>query len=168
MAVATAVGFNIGFARFFFASGSDALMELISSNMLVRISLLLTFIALVVFAKKFTNKSFYYTALIVVFSFWLLSGRMIGIFPDGRIKTGWFYFTTNEIHVCQDDKTDCEIVMNYQSSVEKTFLWQVRIKNNQFNDAIFTGPIIWHKTVKVFESKLVVVNTQNKTRLKKN
>jgi len=56
-----------------------------------------------------------------------MSGRTIGPSSDGKIKTGWFFVATDEINVCINANTDCETVMDYQTSIEKRPFWFVEI-----------------------------------------
>jgi hypothetical protein len=78
---------------------------------------------------------------------WILSGRMIGIgWPDGRLSSGWFNVGTESVFLC-DEKNDCETTIYYQTKVEKLLFWRVRIKNQNFNEVIFVGPLLWGRTL---------------------
>lgn len=152
MTLLTVVTLFSNFNRSFFAGGSEALMKITTPNFFLQILLLL----ICGFLWYKLLRSFNVTIFVLcisVFMLWLMSGRAIGVFPDGKIKTGWFYFATNEINVCVDDKADCETVTNYQTTVEKIFFWRVRIKNKQINQKIFIGPVVWSSASKMLQEE---------------
>ena len=150
MTLLTVVTLFSNFNKSFFAGGSEALMKITTPNFFLQILLLL--ICGFLWHKLLRNFNVtIFVLCISVFMLWLMSGRTIGVFPDGKIKTGWFYFATNEINVCVDDKADCESVTDYQTTAEKMFFWRVRIKNKQINQRIFIGPFVWSSASKMLQ-----------------
>ena len=157
MAFITFIGFNSGLTRFFFASGSDGLMRLIESDLYIRIILLVLFFLLVFLIKKWKWKIFYYPAMSIVFGLWLLSGRMIALFPDGRLISGWFYMETSRVDICKD-VADCEKTLYYETSYRSEFLWKYRIKNKELDFTIFASPFIKIKIEKLFSQQFAKSN----------
>ena len=103
------------------------MMELVTSNFYIQAVLLLVCGYLGYrLLKNFDAKVL--VLLILFFLLWVMSGRAIGVFPDGKIKTGWFYFATSELNLCVDDKTDCQTVTDYQTKVEKKSFGLYRLK----------------------------------------
>jgi hypothetical protein len=153
MTLLTAVSLFPSFNRFFFAGGStESLMELVTSNFYIQAILLLACGYLGYrLLKNFDVKIL--ILLICIFLMWVMSGRTIGVFSDGKIKTGWFYFATNELNLCVDDKADCQTVTDYQTKIEKKFFWFVEIKNTQVNKNIFIGAVIWYTGTKMLSEK---------------
>lgn len=90
---------------------------------------------------------------ICVFSVWLMSGRTIGVFSYGTAKMGWFFFKIDEVDICVDNKTDCQTISNYQTTVEAEFFWRVQIKNKQVNHGTFIGPVIWYQALKMLKNE---------------
>ncbi len=150
MGLATTLGFFPTTASFTFARGSDGLMELISINVWVQASLVFVF-GTVAIAYKNRYKKKAYIILSLLFLVWFMSGRTISIFPDGRLSTGWFYWETSRINICQNE-IDCEKVFYYETKVETLPLWRIRIKNKQTDKIIFIGPLLWEKAIKLFQN----------------
>lgn len=153
MILLTAVSLFSNFNRIFFAGGStESLMEFVTSNFYIQAVLLLVCGYLGYrLLKNFDVKVL--VLLILFFLLWVMSGRTIGVFPDGKIKTGWFYFATSELNVCIDNKTDCQTVTDYQTKVEKKFFWFVQIKNKQVSKNIFIGAVVWYPGTKMLSEK---------------
>lgn len=153
MSLLTITGLFSNFNRPFFAGGSiESLMEMVTSNFFLKLSLLLICGFLWYKLLRHFNINIF-VLCICVFILWLFSGRTIGVLPDGKIKTGWFYFATNEINICVDDKTDCQTITDYQTKVEKKFFWYVEFKNKQVNDEIFIGPVVWYPALKMLNKQ---------------
>jgi hypothetical protein len=153
MALLTSRSFFPTYSKYFFAGGSiDSLMEFASSNMLLQIFLLVANgFALFRLIRGINFKKL--MLFILILALWITSGRVIGIFPDGTIKTGWFYFETNEYDVCIDNKTDCQTIAAYQTSAEPKFPWCVLISNKQVRHNIFLGPLIWYPATNLLKKE---------------
>ncbi len=141
MTFLTIIGFNVGISRFLFASGSDSLMTLIESNIFIRVFLLVLFISLLIIKNRFTNVYLRFLILTIAFVTWFFSGRMVGVFAYGQIKTGWFYlFETKQIQLCGN--RDCEYAINNETEFKSELIWYYRIKNKEVNTTFFVGPFI--------------------------
>lgn len=157
----SAMGFFPSFSKFIFAGGSDSLMNIITSSILIRVFLaFILFIYIILYAQ--TLKKTIIPIIILTFTIWLFSGRMIAIFPYGRMSSGWFYMETNRINICNDNE-DCEKVYYYETKVYKLNLWRIRLKNKNIDKIIFVGPFIWYKTLHLFSNTFK--NPQNKKNL---
>ena len=86
--------------------------------------------------------------LVMAFSLWVLSGRMICIWPDGRLSAGWYCIETERFYLCEK-QSDCETVMAQQTKLQKLFFWRVRVKNTTTDQIIFVGPMLWNNAIKV-------------------
>lgn len=159
MLLFTLLGFEKGLSRLFMASGSDDVMQLVSSNLYVRVAFLMIFIILVVYGIfKRKQHKFYYPIMFVVFGLWLLSGRMVALFPDGRLIYGWYYFEAGEINICSHG-VDCEKVYAYETDYGRRFLWRYRIMNNSISETIFTGPFIVNEVDSLFSHSFLRLGT---------
>lgn len=134
--------------NFIFAGGSDMLMSIVASNFFISITFAVIFFITVFFYKK-KKRPLVTSLLTVIFLLWFLSGRMIALFPDGRLLSGWFYIQTNRTDICRTD-IDCEKVFYYDTKFEKLSFWKLRIVNKEANATIFTGPFVWRNTIKLF------------------
>lgn len=134
------------------AGGSiGSIMIMITTYVVISTALLVAFVLISYFYIKNKVKSVF---LIITFLLWFLSGRMIGILPDGRLSTGWFYMETGRVDLC-DHKTDCETVMAQQTKIQKLFFWRIRVKNKTTDQIIFVGPMLWNNALKVFHETFV-------------
>lgn len=148
MLLLTLLGFDKGLSRLFMASGSDDVMKLVSSDLYIRVALLIIFIILG-FYRKWRQYKMYNPVMLVIFGLWLLSGRMVALFPDGRLIYGWYYIETGNIQICSDG-VDCEKVYGYETDYERRFLWGYRIMNESISETIFTGPFIMDEVDSLF------------------
>lgn len=148
MILLTTIGLFPSNASFLFARGSDGLMQMKSAPFWIQFLLILCFI---IVAFAFKGKSRVKTYLLpILFILWILSGRVVGLFPDGRLSTGWFYVETARLNICKNSN-DCEKVYYYETEVQPLALWRIRIKNKEINKVIFVGPAIWSGTLKMFK-----------------
>jgi hypothetical protein len=134
--------------NFIFAGGSDILMTIVTSHFLTSITLAVSFFATVLIYKK-KRRVLFTLLLTLIFLLWLLSGRMIALFPDGRLISGWFYIETNRTDICKTD-IDCEKLFYYDTKFEKLSFWRLRIANSETNTTVFTGPFIWKNAIRLF------------------
>jgi hypothetical protein len=129
------------------AGGSiGSIMIMITIRAAISTVLLVAFVLMSYFYFKKKVKAVF---LILTFLLWFVSGRMIGILPDGRLSTGWFYMETDRIDLC-DHKTDCETVMAQQTKIQKLIFLSIRLKNKTTDQIIFVGPMLWNNALKVF------------------
>jgi hypothetical protein len=149
MILSTLIGFNESLSRFLFASGSDVLMDLIYPQLYYSVILVILFAFLVFYYNNFKKVTLYNFALSITFFFWLLSGRTVAFFPDGRLISGWFYFETNRVDICKND-IDCEKIYYYDTSYQNKFFFFYRIKNKEIETKIFVGPFLVEKTETLF------------------
>ena len=73
----------------------------------------------------------------------------VGLFPDTRINCGWIYHKTETINLSSELKDPEDVFLD--TSFEKLSFWRIRIVNNDVNKVIFVGPIIWDKTIVLFD-----------------
>jgi hypothetical protein len=151
MILVTIIGFFPSYTTFIFAGGSDGLMDMISVNSFFQTSIILIFGAILIVNKSKLRKYTYFL-LMLVFLLWSLSGRMIALFPDGRLSSGWFYIETNRINICKDE-IDCDKIFYYETEIEKLPLWRIKIKNKRTDNVVFIGPMVWKKTIELFKKK---------------
>lgn len=141
MAGLTFLGSNKPLSRMIFAGGSDSLMTLVEPPLIIRIAFLLFFgIACWFFLKKLNYKSGF--ILLVIFFFWVESGRMIAIFPDGHVNTGWFYMKFNRIDLCEGNELDCENILYEEKKIERQLFWNIRIDIDNSSYVFHYGPFI--------------------------
>jgi hypothetical protein len=152
MLALTLLGLNEGFARFFFASGSDGLMSLVTSKIYLRIFLLIFFISMIIFYKRFNQKIIYFIILLVTFFVWCWSGVMIAIFPNGKLLSGWYYFEIKKVDLCKSD-IDCEKVFYYETSFKRKSFWTYQIGNKEVKVNIITSPFIEPELDELLRSK---------------
>jgi len=153
MIAITALGFSTDFGEMSLASGSDILMSYASTDIFLRLFFLVAFVMSVIFLKKFGNKILATLTLIILFALWFLSGRMIAIFPDGRLVGGWFYFPTETTELCKSSK-DCEITLHYETSYTRESFWFYRVKNKEVEIVKFAGPFIANDVDNLLARKL--------------
>lgn len=150
MMLFTALGLFPSFSNFLFARGSDNLMELITSNISVQILFLMLFgFSAFMYIKR--RSKLYISLIFISFAFWILSGRMIALFPHGRLSSGWFYFETSRTDICKEDM-DCEKIFYYETTFDRLLFWRIKIKNKQIDDIVFTSPFIWEKSINLFKN----------------
>lgn len=151
MILVTIISFFPSHASFIFAGGSDGLMDMVSANPIFQTSCIIIF-GTVLIVGKHKYKKYAYLFLALLFFIWILSGRVIALFPDGRISTGWFYLETNRINICKDE-IDCDKIYYYETEIDKLPLWRIKIKNKRNDAIVFIGPIVWQKTIELFKKK---------------
>ena len=145
MIVITGFGFFPSYANFIFAGGSDGLMNIVSANIWFQIIVVSSFLLSIYKYNKTMN-----AILILIFFLWCISGRMVSLFPDGRLSSGWFYLETDRINICKNEEIDCDRIFFYETEIEELPFWRLRIKNKNINSVIFIGPVIWSNTLSLF------------------
>jgi hypothetical protein len=111
------------------AGGSiGSIMIMITIRAAISTVLLVAFVLMSYFYFKKKVKAVF---LILTFLLWFVSGRMIGILPDGRLSTGWFYMETDR-------------------KIKKLLFCSIRVKNKTTDQIIFVGPMLWNNALKVF------------------
>jgi hypothetical protein len=88
------------------------------------------------------SKSYWLKFLLVVsMLLTIMSSRIIAIkiYPEGKIRSGWFGVCTNEILLCNSDD-DCEELLYNQTEIRQKNLWRLHIVNKNINETIFIGP----------------------------
>lgn len=151
MILITLFGCFSSYASLLFAGGSDVLMELVQGNLRLQILFVVLFCGSVIITK-WRDGYKRYLFLGLLFLLWFLSGRTISLFPDGKIRTGWFYFKTWDTNICKEEK-DCEKVFYYETHVKKLPLWFLRVTNKDTNAVIFVGPVVWSETLSLFKKR---------------
>ena len=147
----TIIGFNESLCSFNFSNGSDSVMDLSVSNIWIKV--LLIVILGMLLLKYLQKKNYKFLSLIfIILPIWILSGRTVGIFPDGRLNIGWFYIKTDRINLCHPND-DCEKIFYNNTKIEELPFWRIKIENKNINQIIFVGPFIWNQTRKMFETK---------------
>jgi hypothetical protein len=152
MSLITALGLSENVGTMIFAGGSDSLLSIAVPDLFLRIVFLLVFVATALLFKQFTEKNNAYIILVLFFSFWVLSGRMVGTFPDGRLISGWFYIPIKEVDLCKDD-ADCD-KSNYARYTKQSF-WLYNVKNKEVDVLIFAGPFLDRKLERLFDRKFL-------------
>lgn len=150
MILVTCITFFSSTVSFLFAEGSDFLMKAVLVNPYIESFFVLLFCAILFIKYKSRNNKYYMNCILIfVFVLWLLNGRIIGQFPypEEKVITGWFFIRTNEIHVCNRNKKDCENVGIFETYIEKKGFWFIKLKNKEKDASIFIGPFIWSKSL---------------------
>jgi hypothetical protein len=150
MSLITLLGLSENLGTMIFAGGSDALMSLAAPGLFLRMIFLLVFVAAVLTYNHFEDKNAAYIILVLFFSFWVLSGRMVATFPDGRLITGWFYIPVKTVDLCKDD-ADCD--KPGYARYTKQWLWMYNVKNRETDVMIFAGPFLDRKLERLLDQK---------------
>lgn len=108
-------------------------------------------LSLIVYFKKQSIQSKYIT-IILIFSIWVLSGRVIGVKPYGELSSGWFNIRFNEINICKHSM-DCEKTYYYETEIKELSFWRVKVKNNNIDEEYFVGPILWEKALSLLNKE---------------
>lgn len=153
MIIITSIGFFPSLLTFLIAQGSDCLLILDSSNVLLQLFFIVLIILSLFFREKI-RKNLSRLIIITLVIMWIISGRVIGHipWPDDKIITGWFCIPLSKIYMCNstDDNIDCEALI-YKTIVKKKPFWFILLKNEKREKLIFVGPIIWEKTINSFQ-----------------
>lgn len=154
MSIVTLVGLNEDFSRDLLAGGS-ILMSSIVSNIYIRITFLVLFIAVILLNKIIKNKIIFNSLLVFVFSLWVLSGKMVGVSPYGQINFCWHYFESSRVYLDKDSLLAPEYyaseaeryyaserVLVQETYYEKISYFAYRVFNKQCEVIIYTTPFI--------------------------
>ncbi len=125
-------------------------MELIEPDLRISFSLLLIYSIFIFFFNKWKKKYLYYPTLSFLFIVWLLNGRTIALFPNGKLLCGWYYIETERLYICDNDIEDCEAVFYYDTKYRKENFWNHSIKTKKKEITIFVGPFISNKVETLF------------------
>ena len=136
------------FGIFNFTGGSHSTLHLVrsSSKVIAALSvILLTYLAFLLYYSKSGVAEI--VILLFFIALWIVSGRAIGILPDGRIVTGWFLFATNTVDF-RDHNEDPEIyIANTQILVRPG--WLLEIQSDSQRTKVFVGPLISVSLLKI-------------------
>jgi len=149
MTCLTAIGLLPDFATFLLAQGSDGLMSHAAFDPIAQVLL----VALFGLCSYGRNRNMRLVAQATVFAVWVLSGRVVSIFPDGRLGRGWFYVETARVNLCPDSG-DCEVTYYYDTQVETLAGWRVRVSNAHVNETFFVGPLLLPRVVRLLKARL--------------
>ena len=138
------IGFFNETANFFFAGGSDFLMTTIATNSWVQIFLVLIFTLTLFKSKTKSRIKFYFR--ILVFIIWLMSGRTIYVFPNGKIGLGWFFVETNRFYICSEGDKNCDDTVT-ECKISEKALFLVKIQTIDKENVFYVGPFIYGKTI---------------------
>ncbi|WP_123867224.1 hypothetical protein [Flavobacterium oreochromis] len=139
-----------GVEEFFVGGTTYVFFEIISASILVK-SIFLAILIVTLFLWLKCKKRKYVLILIPVFILWLQSGRTIAFnSQDGQIVTGWFFFKTNMIEICEENQ-DCEKKFYKEVTLEKLPLWRIKFKNADKENVVFIGPFVWDNYLKLLE-----------------
>lgn len=147
--VITILGYGETGKIFYTSESATYLTELSEINIVLSI-LALSVIGFSLF-YKFSQKVIKVGLLFVFLVLWLFAGRKIGIkkFEDGRVNYGWYCIQTGELYLCDKQDSRCESIIANETSIEKSCLWRVIIKNEDVKKEVFIGPITWSKALEV-------------------
>jgi len=151
MLILTGLSLFPNYSSFLFAGGSDVLMEYAMSGFWVQTLFATLYLVTLIIPYRSLEKNKKFL-LVALFSLWFLSGRIVSIFPDGRISTGWFYIETDKVNICENS-IDCEKTVYYDTRLEKLSLWRIRIQNDKIDVVVFTGPFISSKSLNMLKGK---------------
>lgn len=135
MLLLTLIGFDESLARFSFASGSDSLMTLFSLSPYYALFFHIIFVLVLFFSKKNVSKV-NRIFLILLFCAWALCGRTLALFPDGKVKTGFFYQEFYSFYVC-NDMDDCETFFYKEFECKRAYLGFYKLKTKTGYKTLF-------------------------------
>lgn len=141
--------------KLFYTSESATYLTELSEISIILVVVLLLAISFILF-YKFNSKVLRMTLFFIVFIFWLLAGRKVGVkkFEDGRVNYGWYFFETGKFFLCDKENIECETVIANKTSIEELSFWRVKIKNEKINETIFIGPITWSKAIEILKTNI--------------
>ncbi|WP_300601842.1 hypothetical protein [Niabella sp.] len=157
MLLTVMLGFSPGTARFLFAGGSDGLMELVTSSLVLRVVIVALFCLSVMVYILQKKKKIFLLFPVVFFILWIISGKMIAIFPDGRLRSGWFFMEIRSVNICEG-QADCEQVSYYETTVTALSFYRIRVKNNTVDAVILTTPFIRENVLKLLREHFPAKN----------
>jgi hypothetical protein len=135
------------FGRFFFASGSEVGLNLIVSSLFLRIFLAMFLVVSLLLYNRLTR--FKYCTLVILFLLaWIMSLFSVGIFPDGRVISGWSFWQFKTFNICHLS-IDCEKTIYCQTKVVSHSIWSIDVINERVNERIITGPVIHEKAFEI-------------------
>ena len=137
---------------FMIAGGSDSTLAIIRSPkwIVIVLSILcitLLFICLWYSKYKYILLSIFFVSLIV----WGVTGRIIGLYPDGRIITGWYFIVIDEIDF-RDYEEDYEYHASH-TSITPYMRWFIEVDSQNHRKILFIGPLLKSSILKLFKDR---------------
>lgn len=137
---------------FYFAKGSNSTLVLarpspwILAVFAIGFSLFITFL---IWRSTLGVKEF--IILLFLLSCWLISGRVVGVFPDGRIVAGWFFIRTSVVDFRGRDE-DHELYISHTAVLDSQ-RWEVEIRSHDQRATIFVGPVLKNKLLELLKER---------------
>ena len=124
---------------FLFAGGSDSTLQLITPPFIMLSIVNFGFIIAFLYTLHFRPSFGLITVITLLMTIWLLCGRVIGVFHDGRIISGYFFIPVKTIDF-RDVSEDFE---NYitETEIRRSSNLIIEIKNGRSKESIFIGPV---------------------------
>jgi hypothetical protein len=154
MSLLTLIGIDDNLSNSILVSGS-MLVSPVTSSFYIRLSILIIFIMILLFYKVVRNKRLFKIILLCTFILWLISGKMIGITPEGQIFFAWHYVETCRASILNEDQLFkgknlsseeeheiSERVVCQETYYEKISYLVYRVYNKQFEVIIYSTPFI--------------------------
>ena len=126
---------------FNFAGGSDSTLRVVRSSPWIIAAVSFTLLAWLVFFIWHSQSGVAQLVILaVLLMMWIISGRVIGVFPDGRIVAGWFFFSTTVLDFRDHDEDHEFHVLHTQ--ILPSSGWVVETRSHGQRARIFVGPIL--------------------------
>lgn len=138
------------FGMFNFARGSDSTLRVVRSlsGIVALLSVIfVTYLFFLIWNSRFGIAEI--IMLIALITLWIVSGRAIGILPDGQIVTGWFLFSTHTVDF-RDHNEDPEIYMANTRIFPKSY-YCIEIHSGNHRRKVFVGPFVQAPLIKIFK-----------------
>jgi hypothetical protein len=130
---------------FNFAQGSDSDLHIVRSSPWLTAVLsagLLLFIAFLIWNPRLRVAGL--IMVVVLILVWIINGRVVGMYSDGRIISGWFFVRTEVVNFREPDE-DPEVYVSHMTIMAHS-KWKVEIRSREHTVKMFVGPIL-HKSL---------------------
>jgi hypothetical protein len=135
---------------FSFAGGSDSTLRVVRSPALIIVAVSMGLSLYLAFLIYYSKPGIVeHIVLVLLPMIWIISGRAVGIFPDGRIVTGWFFFPDGRIDF-RTHNTDHELYIA-RTQILINLGWILEIINEEQSAKVFVGPLLQNPLLKLLE-----------------
>ncbi len=133
---------------FIFAGGSDSVLQVVRTPLWI--SALISFVLVIsliysIYSIEWNigQRAF----LSILFIAWILNGQTIGVYPDGRIMIGWYFFPINITNTLKPNENPEQYVSII--SVKTKNFFTLEFKNENDLTTIFVNPWLQSPLMKI-------------------